>query len=165
MIVCTHFIQVIVVLVKMVKERLARIGMYLHTCGCTYVRMYGVCICTVYVYEIMYTFLNSTCGLAEELSDSKMPKKTATSACGNVSISRCMDVNFGEITLALLSNSTSVLSRRCLQVCKLPLLGNARFQARRTSETLIQTVECRQLVIRHVFALIDYVLFICCHGN
>ena len=61
-----------------------------------YICMYGVCICTVYVYEIMYTFLNSTCGLAEELSDSKVPKKTATSACGNVSISRCMDVNFGK---------------------------------------------------------------------
>ena len=35
-IVCAHFIQVIVVLVKMVKERLARIGTCLRTCGCTY---------------------------------------------------------------------------------------------------------------------------------
>ena len=50
-IVCTHFIQAIVVLVKMVKERLARIGTYLRTCGCMYV--WGL----VYVYEIMYTFL------------------------------------------------------------------------------------------------------------
>ena len=126
--------------------------------------MHGVCICKVYVYEIMCTLLYSTCGLAEEQSGSKVPKKTATSACGNVSISRCTDVNLREITLALLSNSTSVLSRRCLPVCKLPLLGNARFQARRTSETLIQTIECRQLAIS-AFATNDYVLFICCHGN
>lgn len=75
--------------------------------------------------------LYSTCGLAEELAgDGTITAKPATSSCGSVRTPSFCN------SMLLKYCAPAVLFGRCISLCQLPLSGHARFQIRRTGQTL-----------------------------